>query len=35
MTCVRPDRYVTHADLLRIAKKNLCAGISTEPVLAL
>lgn len=27
--------YVTHAELLRIAKKNRCAGISTEPVLAL
>lgn len=29
------SEYVTHADLLRIAKKNHCAGICTEPVLAL
>jgi hypothetical protein len=28
-------QYVTHADLLRIAKRNHCAGISTEPVLPL
>jgi hypothetical protein len=27
--------YVTHADLLRIAKKSRCAGIHIEPVLAL
>jgi hypothetical protein len=29
------SQYVTHADLLRIAKKNHCAGIHTTPVLAL
>jgi hypothetical protein len=28
-------QYVTHADLLRIAKKNHCAGIHTEPILGL
>src|SRR5215472_12503377 len=28
-------QYVTHADLLRIANKNHCAGIHTEPVLGL
>jgi hypothetical protein len=27
--------YVTHADLLQIAKKNHCAGIHTEPVVQL
>jgi hypothetical protein len=28
-------QYLTHADLLRIAKKNHCIGIHTEPLLAL
>ena len=28
-------QYVTHADLLRIARKNHCAGIHTEPVVEL
>ena len=27
--------YVTHAELLRLAKRNRCAGIQIEPVLAL
>ena len=27
--------YVTHADLLRLAMRNHCLGIRTEPVLAL
>ena len=29
------QRYVTHADLLRLAMKNHCAGIQVEPVLTL
>ena len=30
-----PQRYVTHADLLRLAMKNHCAGIHVEPALRL
>jgi hypothetical protein len=32
---LEPAQYVSHADLLRIAKKNHCIGIHTEPVVAL
>jgi hypothetical protein len=32
---LEPAQYVTHADLLRIAKKNHCTGIHTEPVVVL
>ena len=32
---IESAHYVTHADLVRIAKKNHCAGIHTEPVLTL
>src|SRR5579863_169715 len=31
----RAARYVTHGDLLRLAKRNNCAGIQVEPVLPL
>jgi hypothetical protein len=29
---IERGQYVTHADLLRIARKNHCRGIHTEPV---
>ena len=28
-------QFITHAELLRVAKKNHCAGIHAEPVLPL
>jgi len=32
---IERGQYVTHADLLRIARKNHCRGIHTEPVVGL
>ena len=32
---IHTQQYVSHADLLRVAKRNHCAGIQVEPVLAL
>src|SRR5262249_52772009 len=29
------DAYVTHAELLKLARRNRCLGIQTEPVLTL
>jgi len=34
--CVSPEApYVTHGDLLRIARRNHCVGIHSEPILSL